>query len=551
MSNASSSEYKSKIYKNGYLLADEDMNNIINGIDKLMAGEFSKTKALYMGKFEQAGFTATGLNYSAGNRVSMHDAYCVPYDYGITISIKLPENIWMGIRHGAQASNMSTNSYWLKNGDTFTFPKTSKFYRCAFAYVSNPLSATDVDASATTSQISPTIIEEYISAGLISLSYEAIDISDVVQRNFDNESYIKALMVDKANSLSGKRNDLFSYPIICHTSDIHGDFERTKNFFKYSKYLNADMNFITGDMVGYTPENGSQFLDLLDKEYGKGNSFVTLGNHDTYNTSLSQMYENVIQPFHERNGYVCNKTTYYYKDISAHSLRIIALSPYDYTNAGVSTNCKFSQEQINWFIETLKSTPAKYGICILMHPPMASYANITKPNKQWQHYTNGNLSTPPFWEQLTGISGQPIIDIVDAFISRTTISDKTYTNSDSTTFTVDGDFTEVDNTVEFIAHFNGHTHCDVIGYYTNAKNPQVVCNVCCGTGCYGTSSYPFWANICDVARGLVGKTQDAFNVYVIDRANHSIRVGRVGSDVIPDGNKRDFMTIDYKNVVTG
>lgn len=545
--------YISKTYSNGDVLHASDLNSIISAINSMETsstdGSSPYTK-LYTGKFVQAQMTNYGLNYNQKNRVTMHDAYCLPYDYGITLYFTLPEHFWLGIRHGARADNMDVNSYWFKNGDSFTFPKTSKFYRCSFGYQAD-LSQTNVSMDEdTTVYMTPDIIEQYIDSGAIAIQYETVEKSNVITRNSEAESCVKALMMDRANSLSNKRDDLFSYPIICHTSDTHGDYYRVKNFFEYSHYLNADINFLTGDLVGYRPENGQQYVDLLDQQYGSGNTFVTLGNHDTYCLTPSGMYETSIQPFEERNGYICEKTPYYYKDIPEHSLRIIAISPYDYDQAAISTNCKFSQTQIDWIIETLGSTPSGYGVCMLMHPPMSSYANIQKPDNFWQHYNNTTASTPPFWEQLQGISGTPIIDIIDSFISRSTISNKTYTNSDGSSFSVTTDFTDLDSSIEFIAYFNGHTHCDVIGYYSTATNPQVVCNVQCGIGCYGTSSYPYWANISDTPRGLVGKTQDAFNVYIIDRARHEIRIGRIGSNRIMNGEMRDFMTINYKEKPT-
>lgn len=547
--------YESKKYKDGEVLRASDMINLTKGLNAAMANELTQVKSLYLGELVMGGYSATGLNLAALNRIVQHDAYAIPTDYETVFTFHSADPlIWLGIRHGDAANNLSTNTYWIKDGGTFTLPLTSKYYRCAWGHASLPDGTGGIAQNQDTSNVfNVEKINQMIQDGTFGITYISHDITNIIERNYDAENYIKALMMDRKRPFSrSMRDNTNTYPVICHTSDTHGDYERVKNFFQYSKYLNADFNFITGDVMGYTPSNGNKYINNLDMEYGKGGTCITMGNHDTYYLDMTQQYENQIAPMEVRNNYVCNKTPYYYKDNSKFKLRIIAISPYDYAdNAYHGTKCVFSQAQIDWFVATLMSTPAGYGVCVLMHPPMASYTDVIMQNKYWQHYKDDATEACPVWESLTGISGQPIIDIVDAFISRSTISGQTFTNAeDGSTVTINADFRTVDSTCEFIAYFNGHTHCDVVGYYKTAKNPQVVFNVCCGVATYGTSAYPYWANVCDIPRGLTGKSQDAFNVYVIDRANHVIRCGRVGSNTIVNGMKRDVMAIDYKNIVT-
>lgn len=547
-------EYYSKRYINGDVLNSEDINNLVNGIDMLMSGEDTKIKCLHHGELVLSGYNAAGLDDTPKNRIAQHDAYAIPTDYETTFTYYCDDPlICMGIRHGERSENLTEHIFWLSPGDTFTLPITSKYYRCCWGHNSAPDASGFPDkVTDTTSIFNVEIMYDMIKDGRLGVYYTSHDTTNVIDRNQDSENIIKALMIDRVRPFSrSMRNGIHNYATICHTSDTHGDYERVKNFFEFSKYINADFNFITGDVMGYTPKNGNRYIDNLDEKYGKGGTCITLGNHDTYYLDMTAQYENSIKPLETRNTYVCNNTPYYYKDDSKYKLRIVAISPYDYKDSAYhGTKCVLSQGQIDWFINTLATTPAGYGVCVLMHPPMTSYENVEMQNKYWQHYKDDALEPCPVWESFTGISGQPIIDIVDAFISKTVISGKTFTNAeDNSTVTINADFSNVANNVEFIGHFNGHTHCDAVGYYKTAKNPQVVFNVCCGVATYGTSSYPYWANVCDVPRGLTGKSQDAFNVYVIDRENHVIRCGRVGSSTIINGKKRDFMTIDYKNKV--
>ena len=79
----------------------------------------------------------------------------------------------------------------------------------------------------------------------------------------------------------------------------------------------------------------------------------------------------------------------------------------------------------------------------------------------------------------------------------------------------------------------------------NTNNKQIVLNSVCTLSHYGSASYPYMANLCDIPRGSLGKVQDAFNIYVIDRTKKVIRIARVGSNVSETGEERKFMEISY------
>ena len=150
-----------------------------------------------------------------------------------------------------------------------------------------------------------------------------------------------------------------------------------------------------------------------------------------------------------------------------------------------------------------------------------------------------------------GIAGTPLKDIVDAFISRTTISTsftQTITGGTTETITVSGDFTSgVASGVEFIAWMTGHTHNDIVGVYKNTVNKQVMLNVTCGICYYGPSDYAYLCNGSDIPRGSFGVTQDAINVYAIDRAKKEIRIARIGSNFTEAFTDRKCMVISYAN----
>ena len=89
--------------------------------------------------------------------------------------------------------------------------------------------------------------------------------------------------------------------------------------------------------------------------------------------------------FNEAYDYsITTNKTYYYKDFSSLNIRIIALNIYEERHIGYS--CRISQDQINWFISTLASTPANYGVIVIAH---SSEDFIIKDGTQDKFYSKG------------------------------------------------------------------------------------------------------------------------------------------------------------------
>ena len=61
---------------------------------------------------------------------------------------------------------------------------------------------------------------------------------------------------------------------------------------------------------------------------------------------------------------------------------------------------------------------------------------------------------------------------------------------------------------------------------------------------WGTT-YSALANECDLPRGGVGPTQDAFNIYAVDRRNRTIKIARIGANITFGLDVRDYMSIPY------
>ena len=70
-------------------------------------------------------------------------------------------------------------------------------------------------------------------------------------------------------------------------------------------------------------------------------------------------------------------------------------------------------------------------------------------------------------------------------------------------------------------------------------------NVTCANAVYGGSAYPYLADLQDLGRVNTDSTQDAFNIYVIDRDNKIVKVVRIGSNITYDMKERKYMEIPY------
>ena len=261
-----------------------------------------------------------------------------------------------------------------------------------------------------------------------------------------------------------------------------------------------------------------------------------MGNHDANGLSTAEAQSVILKQLIDNceGVYTGSYPTYFYKDFTSKNIRVISLNFYETDHSG--HNCNFTQTQCDWFINALASTPADYGVLVMFHAPETT---ITKDESKADFYQLINN----YWETHPGVTGNPILNIVDAFISGVSAS-ISYT-SKGVSITTTADFTNKNAGAEFIAYINGHEHIDLVGYVTGSVHKQLNLNVTCGIAIYGTS-YNYLANNSDLPRGDKGATQDSFNIYSIDRAAKVVRIARLGSNVSGYNlTERKYMSISY------
>jgi len=415
---------------------------------------------------------------------------------------------------------LSNSLYWFSNGDTITIPDGDNYYAVTIAN-----KAGDSDHAVKT--ISP---QDDVG---VSLFFD-----DDYNILFQNDEACKILSSAKLFFSSDKLNTIDKYVTIGHTSDVHGDYGRVENFFDFCDNYGIDIACVTGDIVSYSP---SQEIDWFNDIIANHTTIpaVCVGNHEAFDSSMtdSDIYNFMFDDIATIIGNTTGKT-WYYHDISSKKLRVISLNLYQYGGTE-RWHTHYTSEQLSWFVSTLQSTPTDYGVIVLAHSPQVDLAKSTDYSEFYQDVRLYNAT----FNDVTG--GVPIYDIVDAFISGSTLS-KTYSQTGSpSTVSVSADFTNLNSGVEFIAHLTGHFHEDSICYTPGTTNRQLMLNITCANAVYGGVYYPYLAELQDLGRNNIDSTQDAFNIYVVDRENKTVKVIRIGSNTTYDMKSRKYMEIPY------
>lgn len=463
--------------------------------------------------------------------VSQKNIVC-PVENAATVKFHLPKGMGAKVEHGTDRSPNVSSSI-LYDGDTFTFPSGANTQKISFATISN----------GTAVQTLLAYVESLVALGSIRVTREDYD---VIIHNTNKEDILVAVKRVKTSESTNANVDVS--PQIAHISDLHGDAQRAYNFFKYCKYAGIDDCVVTGDATLYSGEGIDYVFDAANK-VGIHVTFA-MGNHEAYVTeSAGAMFDKYLANYAEDLNYLvsANQVTnrgYYYYDIPSKSLRIIVLDQYDGgVYGGQNKGGRISQGQIDFFVSVLKSTSVGYGVVVAMH---SQEDQIDRPDNFSKFNSENQTSYAALGFYVD--SSRPIKNIIDAFIGRTS-----YTGGYTLTYlgeteniTINADFSDVDSTIDFICYLTGHIHRDAIGYVHDTTHKQLIITVPSGNAlAVGTGSSYAFSGGNDLPRRGWGVTQDAFNVYSIDRENKTVRIMRVGSDLTYTFNKRDYMVAPY------
>ena len=501
-------------------------NPIISSIEAGESG-LSTYKYLYLGKLVNGHMTASGLrdnNYTQ-YRLSSRNIIALPRGSNRKLNVQIRYPYLFALFTGARADNLNHSQSWFRGDNVFIIPDGDNYYAISIA----------IDAQSSSKNVFP-ISESDINLMGLKITYEeGLDIP------FSNAEAEKTLDAARFLFSTSDPNILNSYPVIAHTSDCHGDYQRVKNFFDFCDRIGGvDLAAVTGDIVAYQPRQGLDWFHDLVKT-AKTKVAICAGNHDVYDSNMSDedAYNFIFSDIAETIGSVTEKN-WYYTDLDDKKLRVISIYLYEF--GGTTRNyTHFTETQLNWLCSTLADTPDGYGVLLLYHSPQISISGVS-PDQEFRAFYQ---DIHKYSNIYSGVTGSPINDIIDAFISRTSIN-KTYVQTgEPSSVTVSADFSDIPADCEFIAHLTGHFHQDTVYHMNNTVNKQLMLNVTCTNALYGSTAYPYLADVSDIPRNNLDSTQDAFNVYVIDRINKKVKIVRVGSNMTYQMRERKYMEISY------
>lgn len=314
----------------------------------------------------------------------------------------------------------------------------------------------------------------------------------------------------------------------------------------------------TGDILTDPKHNESWTPVISTTQYPV---LITAGNHDVGNWSMnsgqyrfdSDFYNMFIAPsisswnLKTDGGGTPNIAgkNYYFKDFTEEKIRFIVNYEYEIPSTGGTLTAGrgarwISQEQMNWFIDALKTTPVGYGIVLAHHASEGLKGNDDNPfNSLYKQGTN----TQQTYQYKSGtVYVSLYADIIQAFIERKTINYTIEQNAGGTeynnTLIVTANFTTVDNSIEFICHCSGHIHADGISRIaTHPKQLEL-----------SIHSDSLTTNPRGDLKLIEGSPfQDVINVYNIDRNQGIISVLRIGANYSADGDRRDMLKIKYRD----
>lgn len=185
---------------------------------------------------------------------------------------------------------------------------------------------------------------------------------------------------------------------------------------------------------------------------------VVWGNHDTYDTysrSTSDAALAIREIINDGDvNYGAENASYWYKDVTStlgHTVRIIGFDEYeDAANTSALYTRKYTQEQMDWFINLLRSTPSDYFIVLAHHK-----APENEPSRNEGPFIASNYTGDSTKDLLSDDRAGMFPEIIDKYTKGEAIN-KTYVVG----VTVNTDFSEV-TPAKFLCHLCGHRHADV------------------------------------------------------------------------------------------
>jgi len=282
--------------------------------------------------------------------------------------------------------------------------------------------------------------------------------------------------------------------------------------------------------------------------------FLTVvGNHDAGNSSdvafaasnetLKKGFLPAITPF------VDTQKLYYKMDFDKYKIRMIILFSYEYKDeiskddptkyAAKHGDMKYSNEQIDWFIDTLSDTPKDYSVIVCRHtcPPCViidngfSEISFAQTHDSVGSHDAENLGT-------TDYCGYVIEDIINAWKNGAEISEtyKCSQESDSD-IVVNADFKNRGKG-DFICHLGGQYHADILA--KSKKYPDQLVYF------HETSGHDRWTiQYSNIPRVEGTKSQECMTVLSVNKQFRTVNLVRIGACITNQLKDKSLFSFKY------
>ena len=353
-----------------------------------------------------------------------------------------------------------------------------------------------------------------------------------------------------------------------HISDTHctndnflKPFERTVEIFNalakndVNEGQNVKFLLHTGDVRDHAYNSGYDFFAKVTSSL-KRNIYVAAGNHDVGHKldaakagTDEQLYEQMFAPMLEAwklksdGGGTPHPDgkNYYFNDFTDEKVRMIVLyewetdfelNPSDTSQLMYDRSSRaFHQAQVDWFINSLQTVPAGYGVIVVKHQPESIKGVFDNP-------FFSNVAVLDKKEMSTYCGTELIAQIVQAFIDRQSINVSVeQTGGVVTTLTAHANFSDVAEGAEFICYCSGHTHQDIVNFLRDYPK-QLELTIGCNNVHYTSGT--------DMLQVDSDKSKNLINVYNIDRNRGYVYIVRIGADFSNTAQNRSFTAIKYR-----
>ena len=371
---------------------------------------------------------------------------------------------------------------------------------------------------------------------------EAKSEDSILARNKDVEHIINAAARYGWHA-GGKTNPYKQFTMLV-TTDVHKCEDRLNDAIEYLNAMGAiDCGICVGDMASgyYNDTDGTWYSKIVAKS---NKPFLTaIGNHDMGNNSnvgqsatVAQAVGKWITPNVSKIGDTSINKSYYFKDFSTYKVRVIVLNSYDApdTLAGDGTflvsrsvEC-YSQEQIDWFVNTLLNTPVDYHVLICSHFSASQATRDSSIN--FNHYYKDFPTRDP--------QGGVIADIMNAYTNGTSVSGTYNGLADGVpSVTVNTNFSNHGKGV-LIGYLSGHLHWDCVGHITKYSSQKAF-------AFSATADDKYQNETDDLPRASGTKAMDALTTITVSTGDRKLYITRVGADTTWSWKRREPTVISY------